>query len=142
MCEKDPDTPNSIPYPHPMSSPNTNSPRIVLTTAPNSSVAAQIIYGLELRGISATLSESPPKERDSYQILLTKGDEHIARSAIESIWDAMLELTPRAADINGICYFCGYDTTGLARPVTCPECGKQLDTIEARRAVDEGRLNT
>jgi len=115
--------------------------RIVLTTAPNSSVAAQIIYGLELRGISATLSEAPPKERDAYQILLTKGDEHIARSAIESIWDAMLECTPRAADGNGICYFCGYDTTGLARPVTCPECGKQLDTIEARRAVDEGRFN-
>ncbi|MBO6514433.1 MAG: hypothetical protein JJ974_10755 [Phycisphaerales bacterium] len=117
-----------------------NSSRIVLTTAPNASIAAQIIYGLELRGINATLCDAPPRERDSYQILLSDGDEVIARSAIEVIWDAMLETMPRAVDRFSNCLFCGYNTQGLAPPVTCPECGHNLDSIESRRAASEGRI--
>lgn len=117
-----------------------NSPRIVLTTAPNSSSAAQIVYGLELRGIGAEAIEAPPKSHDLLAIILTDGDEIVARSAIEVIWDAMLESMPRAMDHNSNCLFCGYNTQGLTPPVICPECGNNLDSIESRRAAAEGRI--
>ncbi|MGJ8635335.1 MAG: hypothetical protein ACSHX5_00620 [Phycisphaerales bacterium] len=119
---------------------DTNSSRIVLTTAPNSSSAAQIIYGLELRGIGATVTDAPPKSPDPLAIILTDGDELIARSAIEVIWDAMLDTTTRAVDHNSNCLFCGYNTQGLTPPIICPECGKNLDSIESRRAAAEGRI--
>ncbi len=113
---------------------------IILTTAPSTSHAAQIVYGLDLRGIGAKVIDNPLKSKDPLAIILTKGNENIARSAITVIWDAMLDATPRAADPDGLCYFCGYDTTGLVPPVICPECGHPLDTIEARRAASEGRI--
>lgn len=119
------------------SDPNT----IILTTAPSSSHAAQIIYGLDLRGIGAQVIENPLKSSDRYAIILVKGDEAVARSAITVIWDAMLDATPRAADIDGNCYFCGYNIAGLTPPVICPECGHPLDTIAARRAASEGRID-
>lgn len=113
---------------------------IILTTAPSTSHAAQIIYGLDLRGISAKAITNPLKSSDPHAIILTKGDEGLARSAISVIWDAMLDSTPRAADIDGNCYFCGYDIRGLLPPIICPECGHPLDTIDARRAASEGRI--
>ena len=113
---------------------------IILTTAPSTDHAAQIVYGLDLRGIGAKAIANPLKVGDPYAIELIKGDEQIAHAAIEVIWDAMLDATPRAADPNGLCYFCGYDTTGLMPPVICPECGHQLDTIKARRTASEGRI--
>lgn len=130
------DTPHSIPYCHPMPS---DSDPILLTTAPNSSAAAQIIYGLELRGIGARVVENRKKSHDPLAIVLIDGDEQHARSAINVIWDAMLDLVPRATDAQGNCYFCGYDIHGLEPPVTCPECGHNVDSIESRRAASEGR---
>ena len=118
-----------------------NPAPIVLTTTRTNSQAAQIIYGLDLRGIGAGVIANPLNSSDTYAVVLTNGDETMARSAIESIWDALLESTPRAQDINGNCFFCGYDITGLAQPATCPECGYELDTIPARRAASEGRIN-
>jgi hypothetical protein len=115
--------------------------RIILTTAPSSSHAAQIIYGLNLRGIHAEIMKSAGREHDPYSIMLIKGDVSLARSAIEVIWDAMLESTPRATDMHGACYFCGYDIRGLVTPVVCPECGKNLDSIESRREAAEGRIS-
>lgn len=114
--------------------------RIILTTAPSSSHAAQIIYGLNLRGIHAEIMNSSGRVHDPYSIVLVKGEEVLARSAIEVIWDAMLESTPRATDHEGHCYFCGYDIAGLMTPVVCPECGKNLDSIESRREAAEGRI--
>ncbi|MBL4809912.1 MAG: hypothetical protein JKY43_07650 [Phycisphaerales bacterium] len=114
---------------------------IILTTAPSISHAAQIIYGLDLRGIGAKTIHNPLKSTDPHAIILTKGNQDLARSAIIVIWDAMLDATPRATDINGNCYFCGYDTTGLLPPILCPECGHELDSIAARRAASEGRID-
>ncbi len=116
-----------------------DSDPILLTTAPNSSAAAQIIYGLELRGIGARVIENRKKSHDPLAIVLIDGDEEHARSAINVIWDAMLDLVPRATDAQGNCYFCGYDIHGLEPPVTCPECGHNVDSIESRRAASEGR---
>ncbi len=116
-----------------------DSDLILLTTAPNTTAAAQILYGLELRSISAKVIENSRKSKDPLAIVLVEGDEQIARKAIEYIWDTMLETTPRATDINGNCYFCGYDIHGLESPVICPECGTDVDSIEARRAASEGR---
>lgn len=118
----------------------TESAPIILTTAPSTTHAAQIIYGLELRGIKANAIPNPTRSRDPHAIVLTKGDEAPARAAIEVIWDALLESTPRALDFQGNCYFCGYNILGLAQPVTCPECGHSIDSIESRRAVAEGRI--
>lgn len=114
---------------------------IILTTAPSTSHAAQIIYGLDLRGIGAKIISNPLKSTDPHAIILTKGNEELARSAITVIWDAMLDATPRASDIDGNCYYCSYDIKGLLPPVICPECGHPLDTIDARRAASEGRLD-
>ena len=82
---------------------------------------------------------NPKKSHDPIAIVLVEGDELIARAAIEVIWDAILDLVPRALDTDGNCYFCGYDIKGLMPPVTCPECGHNVDSIEARRAASEGR---
>ncbi len=120
---------------------SSNPSPIVLTTARSTSQAAQIIYGLDLRGIASQITENPAKSSDPYAVVLIKGDERIARSAIESIWDTILESTPRAMDINGNCFFCGYNTRGLLPPITCPECGHQLDSIAARRAAAENRID-
>jgi len=118
----------------------TESTPIILTTAPSISHAAQIVYGLDLRGIKANVVPNPTRSRDPHAIILTKGDESFARAAIEVIWDAMLESTPRALDFQGNCFFCGYNILGLPQPVTCPECGHNIDSIESRRAVAEGRV--
>ncbi len=114
---------------------------IVLTTTRTNAQAAQIVYGLDLRGIIATVTANPLRSKDPIAIVLTKGDEAMARAAIESIWDALLESTPRAWDLNGNCFFCGYDITGLMTPAICPECGHELDSIAARRAASEGRID-
>jgi rubrerythrin len=116
-----------------------DSDLILLTTAPNTTAASQILYGLELRSISARVVENRKKSMDPLAIVLVDGDEQIAREAIGYIWDTMLETTPRATDVDGNCYFCGYDIHGLEVPVTCPECGNNVDSIEARRAASEGR---
>jgi len=117
-----------------------NPAPIVLTTTRTKSQATQIVYGLDLRGIVAGITANPTISKDAYAVVLTKGNEMMARSAIESIWDALLESTPRASDLDGNCFFCGYDTTGLMPPLICPECGNELDSITARRAASEGWL--
>ncbi|MFK7759306.1 MAG: hypothetical protein AB8C13_05100 [Phycisphaerales bacterium] len=118
-----------------------SGPYPILTTAPDSSHAAQIIYGLELRGIHARIVDNPTESRDSYAVALISGDKERAESAIEVIWDTLLDATPRAMDIHGHCFFCGYDTTGLPAPVICPECGHNLDSIESRRIASRGQID-
>ena len=97
----------------------------------------QIVYGFELRGISVAAKPSMLK---GWDIVLVKGDPQSAALSVERIWDAVLEGTPRATDKHGACYFCGYDVTTLKPPVVCPECGRSLDTIAARRAARDGSM--
>lgn len=114
-----------------------NGEPIILTSTSTRDDVPQILYGLELRGISAEFRHRASSAR--YDIILTKGDEQVARNAIEAIWDAILEEIARAVDSNNHCLFCGYDVSGLTPPIVCPECGVNLDAIETRRAIRDGK---
>ena len=69
----------------------------------------------------------------------TEIQRRIAQESIEPIWDAILEDYPRAITADGCCYFCQYDVSSLPKPTICPECGVNLDSIEARQAMRDGR---
>ncbi len=114
-----------------------NGEPIILTSTTTRDDVPQILYGLELRGISAEFRHRASSAR--YDIILMKGDEQVARSAIEAIWDAILEEIARAVDSNNHCLLCGYDVSGLIPPIVCPECGVNLDSIETRRAIRDGK---
>jgi len=117
-------------------------PDSIITTANNQPDVAQILYGLSIRGVRAKAIETSEKKTDRYRIVLeTPGflQSQIAAESIESIWNAILDEYARAVTVGGHCYFCQYDVTGLPRPTTCPECGINLDSIDARRAMRDGR---
>ncbi|MDF1809182.1 MAG: hypothetical protein P1U42_05745 [Phycisphaerales bacterium] len=104
--------------------------------------AAQIIYGLEIRGVRAKSVFTPGEKSGTYQILLispTPIQLKIAQESIEPIWNAILEEYPRATNESGCCYFCDYDVSSLPKPTICPECGVNVDTIESRRAMRDRR---
>ncbi len=109
---------------------------IILTSTTRYDDVAQILYGLELRGVRAEFRSTATGSR--YDIVLIHGDERIARSAIEPIWDAILEGYTRAVDAHNRCLSCGYDVSGLTPPIVCPECGVDLDSIQTRRALRDG----
>jgi len=117
-------------------------PSPVITTANDQSDVAQILYGLSIRGVRAKALETHDKKTDRYRIILESPTEiqlRIAAESIEGIWDAILDEYERAVTLGGHCYFCQYDVAGLPRPTTCPECGVDLDSAKARRAMRDGR---
>ena len=117
-------------------------PSLIITTANSQADVAQILYGLSIRGVRARSIESDDKKTltkhpDRYQIIHespTPIQIRIAQESINMIWDAILEEYERAVTHDGNCVFCGYDVRSLPRPTICPECGRELDTIESRRA--------
>jgi len=117
-------------------------PDFILTTANDQADVAQIIYGLSIRGIRAKVLETHKKRGDRFQVVLespTPIQLRIAEESIASIWDAILDEYERAVTLSGHCSFCQYDVAGLPRPTTCPECGVNLDSIAARRAMRDGK---
>jgi len=118
----------------------------VITSANAASDVPQIIYGLSIRGVRAHVVESTDRHMrrhtDRYLIVLddpTPIRLKIAQDSLASIWDAILDEYPRAVTLNGHCYFCKYDVTTLSRPTTCPECGHNLDSHQARRTMRDGK---
>ena len=115
--------------------------RVILATTTHREDVAQIVYGLGLRGIKAS-GEPDPERRGRFRVVLDSGDPEIAHGAMESIWDAVLGEIPRCVTAHGACLFCGYGVRALPAPVVCPECGRALDTIAARRAARDGKTPT
>ena len=114
----------------------------IVTTANSPADVSQILYGLSIRGVRAKAVESRAKNTDLYTIVLespTLIQRQVANESIDGIWDAILEEYDRAVTLNGHCYFCRYDATNLPQPTICPECGMNLDSIEARRAMRDRR---
>lgn len=109
---------------------------IILTSTKRYNDVAQILYGLELRGIHAKSEMNASGTR--FDIVLVRGNETQARAAMTPIWDAILEGYTRAVDADNRCMNCGYDVSGLTPPIVCPECGVDLDSIETRRAMRDG----
>jgi len=123
-------------------------PELIITTTNKVSDVTQIIYGLSIRGVRAGMIESDTRKSsdgkrvDPYQIVLdapTAIQKQIAHDSIKGIWDAILDEYERAVNLSGRCYFCEYDVNGLPRPTVCPECGVDLDSIQARRAMRDRR---
>lgn len=112
---------------------------MVLATSTHRDDIAQIVYGLSLRGIGAR-AERDPERRGTFRAVLESGDPGRARAAMPTIWDAVLAEIPRCVDRRGACLFCGHGVAGIPEPTVCPECGRALDTIAARRAAREGVL--
>ena len=108
---------------------------ITVTSASSTHDVEQILYGLHLRGIRAQVVESRSKGGDRYDIVLDPKHAALAQEVIERIWDAILEEYPRAMTLEGLCAFCNYDVRALPKPTTCPECGTNLDSYQARRAL-------
>jgi hypothetical protein len=113
----------------------------LITTVHRTADVQLLLYGLRIRGIDA---EARPGvgTRDAWSIVAAP--DHAARAAeiIDAVWDAVLDF-PLAVSPTGACAFCGYDVTGVphlrGRPRHCPECGVDLASIAARRALREGR---
>ena len=127
-------------------------PQRIITSADTRDDVAQIIYGLQIRGVRAShaLNNTKTPHTDiegakppRFLILMDSDNElqwQIAKDSIESIWDAILDQHPRAVTMSGHCSFCGYDIERLPRPTTCPECGVKVDSIAARRVIRSRRL--
>jgi hypothetical protein len=125
----------------------------VITSASDKGDVAQIIYGLSIRGVRSCVVENttklPPDPAHSCsgapeRFLIvhdtpTAIQIQIAQEAIGAIWDAILEEHPRAVTLSGLCVFCDYDVSTLPKPTICPECGTNLDSIGARRAIRDRR---
>lgn len=139
-------------YPHPVPRPEPEPyKQRIITSADTRDDAAQIIYGLHIRGVRSAEIENEDKIPYSripgarvprYLILIDSESElqwKIAQDSIDSIWDAILEQHPRAVTGDGRCAFCGYDVARLPRPTVCPECGVDVDSIAARRVVRDRR---
>jgi len=130
---------------NPTENPDANSEPnqdLVFSAANKQHDAAQLIYGLELRGVRVKSVFTPGGKDGAYQIVLlspTPIQTRIAQESLIPIWNAILEEYPRAINESGCCYFCDYDVSSLPKPTTCPECGINVDTIEARRAMRDGR---
>lgn len=124
----------------------------IITSALTRDDVAQIIYGLHIRGVRSTsienddkipYSQIPGARQPRFLILIDSDNElqwQIAQDSIDAIWDAILDEHPRAATPSGHCSFCGYDIARLPRPTVCPECGVNVDSIEARRVMRDRRL--
>ncbi len=112
-----------------------NDEPIIITSASNRRDIEQIVYGLHLRGVRVQVVESQSSRSDKYDIVLDSKYAFIAREAIYGIWDAILEDYPRAVTLEGRCAFCKYDVRSLPKPTVCPECGVDLDSPQARRAM-------
>lgn len=124
----------------------------IITCASTRDDVAQIIYGLHIRGVRSNAIENeqkipytqiPGAKPPRFLILIDSDNDiqwQIAQDSIDAIWDAILEQHPRAVTPSGHCSFCGYDIERLPRPTTCPECGVNVDSIEARRVMRERRL--
>ena len=112
---------------------------IIITTASEPRDIDQILYGLYLRGVRAEKIPSRAKGSDRFDIVIDPRFAFIAHEAIDPIWDAILEEIPRAVTLDGLCAFCAYDVRSLPKPTVCPECGVNLDSHEARRALRDGR---
>jgi predicted Zn-ribbon and HTH transcriptional regulator len=124
----------------------------IITSADSRDDAAQIMYGLHLRGVRSMQIENedkiplapiPGTKPPRFLILIDSDSElqwKIAQESLESIWDAILDQHPRAVTPSGHCSFCGYDVARLPRPTTCPECGVNIDSIAARRAMRSRRI--
>ena len=112
---------------------------IIITTASSPKDIDQILYGLYLRGVRAEKIPSSEKGRDLYDIVIDPKFAFIAHEAIDPIWDAILEDIPRAVTLDGMCAFCNYDVRSLPKPTICPECGVDLDSNKARRALRDGK---
>lgn len=135
----------------PSREPESDDQRII-TSADTRDDVAQILYGLSLRGVRAyeiehgqnTPDNQIPGAKPPRFLILIDSDgampRKIAQDSIGSIWDAILEQHPRAVTPSGHCSFCGYDVQRMPRPTVCPECGVDLDSIAARRAVRSRRL--
>lgn len=124
--------------------PNPIPQSLVITTVHKESDVPQIIYGLSIRGVRAKAVYNEHKEGDRFQIVHDSPNPspihiQIAKDSVDGIWDAILEEYPRAVTMNAHCYFCQYDVSTLPLPVTCPECGIELDTLKARRAMRDKR---
>ena len=123
-----------------------------MTSASARDDVAQILYGLSIRGVRADAIENTERAQhnglagskpDRYLIVLADENplqSRIARESIISIWDAILEQHPRAVTLDQCCSFCGYNLAGLPRPTVCPECGVDVDSIAARRAMRDRSL--
>lgn len=130
----------------PGSSPHTAVPlcsgvtdeRIVVTTADRAEDVRQILYGLSLRGIRAEVRDAGSLRGDPWQVVTDAAQAPRALHAIGFIWDAILE-SPVAITTEGTCPFCDYSLEGLPdasdRCLLCPECGTDLRSVAARRAV-------
>jgi len=124
----------------------------IITSASTRDDVAQIVYGLHIRGVRSNAIENeqkipytqiPGAKPPRFLILIDSDNDiqwQIAQDSIDAIWDAILEQHPRAVTPSGHCSFCGYDIERLPRPTTCPECGVNVDSIEARRVMRERRL--
>jgi hypothetical protein len=108
---------------------------ITITSASNPKDIDQILYGLFLRGVRAEAVDTHTKHGDRYSIVTDSKFAFIAEEAIGGIWDAILEEFPRAVTLDGLCAFCQYDVRSLPKPTVCPECGVDLDSHKARRAL-------
>jgi len=124
----------------------------IITSASTRDDVAQIVYGLHIRVVRSNAIENeqkipytqiPGAKPPRFLILIDSDNDiqwQIAQDSIDAIWDAILEQHPRAVTPSGHCSFCGYDIERLPRPTTCPECGVNVDSIEARRVMRERRL--
>lgn len=109
-----------------------------VTTARRRDDAASIAYGLRIRGIPAQTAPTVRPTPDPWCVIVPPEHAERAREAVPHTWDVVLEF-PRAVTGDGLCAFCGYDVKALPHDLPCPECGVDLSSVEARRAVREGR---
>ncbi|GEM_PF-3021546 len=119
-----------------------NDDRTVVTTADRDSDVRLVLYGLRLRGLKAESRPASPRSR-ILEIVVPAAQAETARRVVGDVWDAVFE-SESAMNADGTCPFCGYSVLGLPRNASgglpCPECGVDLRSAEARRAVRDGRI--
>ena len=115
-----------------------NRPETELIRLPKKADAQEVVYALKLRGISSEATHNGHLTRTNrFAITVRPEDLPAAKEALGLILDVMLPM--RADDGQGGCFFCGYNLTGTSGYSTiCPECGKDLHSIESRFAARTG----
>jgi hypothetical protein len=114
-------------------------PNTLLIELPQREDAQEVSYALRLRGIPSTIERvfrSPIKP--TFEVRVHAADADRATEALPRVLDAML---PRRADDGaGNCYFCGFSLLGTSAYFeNCPECGRELLSVEARLAARDGK---